>query len=124
MIQIPLGFFYLFLLPPWLHGLPAVAHGLVFNPVSDAGVGEGIFGKARRAGIFVVWPDTNWKAPSERHRSQRNSRQDAKAQRTPLKFLNDCLQLCDLAALREISFRGGCYNYAAPLALEWVPNAV
>jgi hypothetical protein len=41
MIQIPLGFFYLFLLPPWLHGLPAVAHGLVFNPVSDAGVGVG-----------------------------------------------------------------------------------
>jgi hypothetical protein len=22
------------------------------------------------------------------------------------------------------SFRGGFYNYAAPLALEWVPNAV
>ena len=41
MIQIPLGFFYLFLLPPWLHGLPAVAHGLVLNPVGAAGVGIG-----------------------------------------------------------------------------------
>jgi hypothetical protein len=24
----------------------------------------------------------------------------------------------------EISFRGGFYNYAAPMALKWVPNAV